>query len=29
VKMMGENNIGPIVVELQPDADKLRTKPFP
>jgi CubicO group peptidase (beta-lactamase class C family) len=29
VKMMGENNIGPIFVELQPDADKLRTKPFP
>jgi CubicO group peptidase (beta-lactamase class C family) len=29
VKMMGENNIGSIFVELQPDADKLRTKPFP
>ena len=29
VKMMGENNIGPIFVELQPDADKLRTTPFP
>jgi CubicO group peptidase (beta-lactamase class C family) len=29
VKMMGENNIGTIFVELQPDADKLRTKPFP
>lgn len=29
VKMMGENNIGAIFVELQPDADKLRTKPFP
>jgi methyl acetate hydrolase len=29
VKAMGENNIGPLFVELQPDADKLRTKPFP
>jgi methyl acetate hydrolase len=29
VTMMGENNIGSIFVELQPDADKLRTKPFP
>jgi len=29
VKMMGENNIGSIFVELQPDADKSRTKPFP
>jgi CubicO group peptidase (beta-lactamase class C family) len=29
VKMMGENNIGSIFVELQPDADKLRTRPFP
>ena len=29
VKMMGENNIGTIFVELQPDADKQRTKPFP
>jgi methyl acetate hydrolase len=29
VKTMGENNIGSIFVELQPDADKLRTKPFP
>ncbi|HEY6340129.1 MAG TPA: serine hydrolase domain-containing protein [Bryobacteraceae bacterium] len=29
LKMMGENNIGSIFVELQPDADKLRTKPFP
>jgi len=29
VKMMGENNIGPIFVELQPDADRQRTKPFP
>ena len=29
VKMMGENNIGSIFVELQPDADKLLTKPFP
>jgi CubicO group peptidase (beta-lactamase class C family) len=29
VKMMGQNHIGSIFVELQPDADKLRTKPFP
>jgi CubicO group peptidase (beta-lactamase class C family) len=29
VRMMSENEIGPIFVELQPDADKLRTKPFP
>src|SRR3984893_17168982 len=29
VKMMGENNIGSIFVELQPDADKRLTKPFP
>ena len=29
VKMMGENHIGSIFVELQPDADKQRTKPFP
>jgi len=29
VKMMGENNIGSIFVELQPDADRQRTKPFP
>jgi methyl acetate hydrolase len=29
VKMMGENQIGSIFVELQPDADKQRTKPFP
>jgi methyl acetate hydrolase len=29
VKMMGDNNIGPLFVELQPDADKQRTKPFP
>ena len=29
VKMMGQNQIGAIFVELQPDADKLRTKPFP
>jgi methyl acetate hydrolase len=29
VKMMGENNIGSIFVELQPDTDKLLTKPFP
>jgi methyl acetate hydrolase len=29
VKMMGENHIGSIFVELQPDADKSRTKPFP
>jgi CubicO group peptidase (beta-lactamase class C family) len=29
VKMMGENNIGTIFVEQQPDADKQRTKAFP
>src|SRR5262245_49358446 len=29
VRMMGENAIGTIFVERQPDADKLRTKPFP
>ena len=29
VKMMGENNIGSIFVELQPDTDKMLTKPFP
>jgi CubicO group peptidase (beta-lactamase class C family) len=29
VDMMGENNIGPIFVELQPAADKLLTNPFP
>jgi methyl acetate hydrolase len=29
VKLMGENQIGSIFVELQPDADKQRTKPFP
>jgi CubicO group peptidase (beta-lactamase class C family) len=29
VKMMGENNIGSIFVDLQPAADKLLTKPFP
>ena len=29
VKMMGENNIGAIFVDLQPDADKQRTRPFP
>lgn len=29
VKMMGENNIGSLFVELQPDADKQRTRPFP
>jgi methyl acetate hydrolase len=29
VKMMGENQIGAIFVELQPDADQIRTKPFP
>jgi CubicO group peptidase (beta-lactamase class C family) len=26
---MGENNIGPVFVELQPDADKSLTKSFP
>lgn len=29
VKMMGENNIGPIFVELQPAADRSLAKPFP
>lgn len=29
VSMMGENQIGSIFVELQPDADTQRTKPFP
>jgi len=29
VYVMSENNIGSIFVELQPDADKQRTKPFP
>jgi CubicO group peptidase (beta-lactamase class C family) len=29
VKMMGENNIGSIFVELQPGADKSLTRPFP
>jgi methyl acetate hydrolase len=29
VRMMGENQIGSIFVERQPDADKQRTKPFP
>jgi methyl acetate hydrolase len=29
VKTMGENNIGSIFVELQPDTDKMLTKPFP
>jgi methyl acetate hydrolase len=29
VKMMGQNAIGSIFVERQPDADKQRTKPFP
>jgi methyl acetate hydrolase len=29
VKLMGENNIGSIFVELQPDADNQLTKPFP
>jgi methyl acetate hydrolase len=29
VRMMGENAIGAIFVERQPDADKLRTRPFP
>jgi len=29
VKMMGENAIGSIFVERQPDADKQRTRPFP
>jgi methyl acetate hydrolase len=29
VKMMGQNAMGSIVLDLQPDADKQRTKPFP
>jgi methyl acetate hydrolase len=29
VRMMGENQIGSIFVERQPDADKQRTRPFP
>jgi methyl acetate hydrolase len=29
VKMMGENHIGSIAVERQPDADPQRTRPFP
>ncbi len=29
VKMMGKNQIGAIFVQLQPDADQIRTKPFP
>jgi methyl acetate hydrolase len=29
VKMMGQNQIGAIFVERQPDADKQRTRPFP
>ena len=29
VAMMGENHIGSIFVELQPDADRQRTRPFP
>ena len=29
VKMMGENQIGAIFVERQPDADQQRTRPFP
>ena len=29
VKMMGENNIGPIFVELQPATDRSLAKPFP
>ena len=29
VRMMGENQIGSIFVEQQPDADTLRTRPFP
>ncbi len=29
VKMMGENNIGSVFVELQPGADQSLTKPFP
>ena len=29
VTMMGQNAIGSVVLDLQPDADKQRTKPFP
>jgi methyl acetate hydrolase len=29
VRQMGENQIGSVVVEQQPDADKTRTRPFP
>ena len=29
VKMMGQNAIGSVVLDLQPDADTQRTKPFP
>jgi methyl acetate hydrolase len=29
MNLMGQNNIGAIFVEQQPDADKQRTKPFP
>jgi CubicO group peptidase (beta-lactamase class C family) len=29
VKLMGENQIGSVIVELQPDANKAVTKPFP
>src|SRR6267154_3365674 len=29
VKLMGQNAMGAIFVQLQPDADKQRTKPFP
>jgi CubicO group peptidase (beta-lactamase class C family) len=29
VKLMGQNAMGSIFVELQPDANKQRTKPFP
>src|SRR5436190_1414062 len=29
VKLMGQNAMGSIFVQLQPDADKLRTRPFP
>jgi methyl acetate hydrolase len=29
VKLMGQNAIGSVVLDLQPDADKQRTKPFP
>src|SRR6185503_20291183 len=29
VKLMGQNAMGSVFVQLQPDADKQRTKPFP